>query len=470
MLRNYLPLLAKYVMYSGITLSRFSVFTVERPTLDQFVLLSLMLHVLVIVLFGDTVGGGAKRGEKLWGALTVTVQSLLPDRGVALKLDRDTTTLQRAVADPRATPASPGITSEKRDRRASEQTERASLVEDVSPPAQASSFEMPPLISKDVEKAVTDFVVPKPSAERAYAPPTEQVPREALVAQPPVIVAPTIQPPVVVEPVAELIAPVKIERALVTPLLPIKPVELKPREDLIATPALQPEPPPAKIEREATKPIVSAPSPKPREVVQPATQPAAPTPSVPVTPIAPTLPPKPERERTQPIAAPAEPKTREMPAPAVPSPPALSESTQRVETAKTPKPEREVVAPVGPPVAATVAPSGVPAADNDIFRPRGEATRALIDTPGLAPAPLKTPGIDLDAVRRRAREITSDGTGPRTVFPFPGAPQQKPKSKEQQAFDKALKKNDCRDAYADMGLAAVVPLVLSAVREGGCKW
>ena len=85
-------------------------------------------------------------------------------------------------------------------------------------------------------------------------------------------------------------------------------------------------------------------------------------------------------------------------------------------------------------------------------------------------APDKGKGIDLDAVRRRAREISSGGSGPRTVFPFPVAPQQKPKSKEQQAFDKALKKNDCRDAYADMGLAALVPLVLDAVREGGCKW
>ena len=94
-------------MNSGFTFNRFAVFTVERPSLDQFVLLSLMLHVLVIVLFGDTIGGGARRGEKLWGALTVTVQSLLPDRNVELKSGADKTDLQRPATGMRSTPATP---------------------------------------------------------------------------------------------------------------------------------------------------------------------------------------------------------------------------------------------------------------------------------------------------------------------------------------------------------------------------
>lgn len=458
-------------MHSGFTLSRFSIFTVERPSLDQFVLLSLMLHVLVIVLFGDASGGGARRGEKLWGALTVTVQSLLPEPGVALKLDRAATMRQQPAANPQSAPASPGITSEKVDPRIPEAIEQTQPVKESAPPAQAPSFEMPPLISKDVEKAVTEFVVPKPSADRTYppptqAPPTEQLPRETPTAPPPVIAPPVIPAPVVV-PAAEPIAPIKIEPALVAPLLPLKPVDLKPREELVAPPALQPEPIPPKIEREIVKPIVSTPAQKPREVVQPVAQPTAPAPSTPVTPIAPAVPEKPERESVQPVVSPVESKPREVPV-AVP-PPALREAPQRVEA---PTLEREIATPAAPPVAIKAAPSGATNADKDIFKSRGDATRALIDTPGLAPPPVpgKAPGIDLDAVRRRARELSSEGTGPRTVFAFPVVPPQKPKSKEQQAFDKALKKNDCRDAYADMGLAAVVPLVLDAVREGGCKW
>ncbi|MEQ1518654.1 MAG: hypothetical protein ABL931_19410, partial [Usitatibacteraceae bacterium] len=81
--------------------------TSERPTLDQFVLLSLMLHVLLIVLFGDTAGGGARRGEKLWGALTVTVQSLLSDRGVESKVDRGARPPPRIESVAKAAPAVP---------------------------------------------------------------------------------------------------------------------------------------------------------------------------------------------------------------------------------------------------------------------------------------------------------------------------------------------------------------------------
>ena len=37
-------------------------------------------------------------------------------------------------------------------------------------------------------------------------------------------------------------------------------------------------------------------------------------------------------------------------------------------------------------------------------------------------------------------------------------------------FDKALKRPDCNEAYSDLGLAAVIPLVRDAVKDGGCKW
>ena len=40
----------------------------ERPMLDQFLLLSMLLHVLAVLLLGDTNGVVARSGERLWGA------------------------------------------------------------------------------------------------------------------------------------------------------------------------------------------------------------------------------------------------------------------------------------------------------------------------------------------------------------------------------------------------------------------
>ena len=448
-------------MSSGTILSRFSIFTGEHPSLEQFVLLSLMLHALAIVLFGDTTGGGARRGEKLWGALTVTVQALIPDRGTGLKLDRGATLLQPTQAT-RSVPASRQPPAQNREARAAVPVETPPPAPDVAPPPQASAVEMPPVISTDVERAVTEFVVPKASADRLYTPPTlppEEAPRAV-----PVVPLPPAPPPVVAPTPLPVAAP-PIERSIVPPVV-VAPTESRSREEAIATP--RPAPPPApspKIEREAEIPVIAAP--KPREVVTPIVQPVAPAPTIPA------------REIVPPVVPAAEPKPREIVAPAPVAPPALAEPPARAEATVAPKIEREVVkaaapsapavtAPAPPPTTPFGTPVGNAGADRDLLKPQVDATTPSSDA--LAPALGKAPGIDLDAVRRRAREISSGGTGPRTVFPFPGSPPQKPKSKEQQAFDKALKKNDCRDAYSDMGLAAVVPLVLSAVREDGCKW
>ena len=440
-------------MSSGYTLNRFSGFTFERPSLDQFVLLSLMLHVLVIVLFGDTTGGGARRGEKLWGALTVTVQGLLPDSGIGLKLDRGATLLKIPVSELRPAPASPGAVSESRDVVAPAPVEKSAPAEVVAPPAQAPTFEMPPVISKDVEKAVTEFVIPKPSVDRTYVPPvttqpSEQAPREAAVTAPPVM------PPTTVAPTPAAVTPPIVERALVVPVPLVTPPEPKPREEVVTVPAPapKPEPAPPKIVPDAVKPVVPTPAP-----------------TIQAAPIAPA-PLKPES--VQPVVTPTETKPREVPVARPVVTPAPSEPSSRAEAPVPPKVEREVVVPASPaatvtaPVTRTNIPSGSTGTDRDASTLRNVPVAPAAD--GLAPD--KSKGIDLDAVRRRAREISGGGSGPRTVFPFPVAPQPKPKSKEQQAFDKALKKNDCRDAYADMGLAAVVPLVLDAVREGGCKW
>ena len=79
------------------------------------------------------------------------------------------------------------------------------------------------------------------------------------------------------------------------------------------------------------------------------------------------------------------------------------------------------------------------------------------------------PSLDLDALRKRAAEITRQGTGNRAALPFPMPPVPKPKSKLEQAIENA-RKPDCRDAYKDLGLLAVVPLVANEFGEGTCRW
>jgi hypothetical protein len=75
----------------------------------------------------------------------------------------------------------------------------------------------------------------------------------------------------------------------------------------------------------------------------------------------------------------------------------------------------------------------------------------------------------MDALRKRAGEIAREGTGNRAPFPFPMPPIPKAKSKMEQALENA-RKPDCRTAYKDLGLAAVVPLIANEFGEGNCRW
>ena len=86
-----------------------------------------------------------------------------------------------------------------------------------------------------------------------------------------------------------------------------------------------------------------------------------------------------------------------------------------------------------------------------------------------APDAGKGPHIDLDAVRKRARELAREGTGQRALLPFPMPAAPVRKSKEEIALEKALKP-DCQTAYKDLGLLAVVPLLANEVGEGTCRW
>src|SRR5439155_3015332 len=70
-------------------------FAIDQPTLLQFVLLSMLLHVLLIVLFGNPTGG-ARRGEGWPGPLDVTLRRSSPEPGPNFRLAPGTAPAQRA--------------------------------------------------------------------------------------------------------------------------------------------------------------------------------------------------------------------------------------------------------------------------------------------------------------------------------------------------------------------------------------
>ena len=43
----------------------------ERPSLPQCLTLALLIHVLLVLVVGNTPGGSARRGEGVWGALNI---------------------------------------------------------------------------------------------------------------------------------------------------------------------------------------------------------------------------------------------------------------------------------------------------------------------------------------------------------------------------------------------------------------
>ncbi len=52
----------------------------------QFVLLSMLLHVLVVLIFGSATMSGARRGDGWLGPLDVTLRQMSPERGAGFTL------------------------------------------------------------------------------------------------------------------------------------------------------------------------------------------------------------------------------------------------------------------------------------------------------------------------------------------------------------------------------------------------
>ena len=444
--------------------------TARPQSVKHWVWLSILLHILAVALFGDTTGGGSGRGDKAGGPLNVTLQkkSAGADAGPTLRTDTRLRSLERRegvalLGAPSAASAPPPAAREER-------------------PAVPL---LPPVIATEVVKPVTDFVVPLETPAVAPEPPLapaprllEPLPKLDAIAAPKALDAPNSERDIALP--AELIprlaplAPARPERAITVPLDPAPRAKafVAPRADVpvTATPVAPVEvvvPPPAipritpltapQIERDAVlrpaEMLPRLPPVAPPAALETAT-PTAELPRLPpASPASPVLPAT-SGERTPesaipPAGAPARAPT------SAPTTAAPSTTTASPPVSAPPLPSASRVAP------------GLPAGDAlgaDPFTPR----TAIPPSPSTAPG--SAPRIDLDAVRQRAREIDREGSGPRTLLPFNVRPKLDTRTKEQKAFDKALQRADCRDAYSAMGLAAVVPLLLDSVSEKGCKW
>ena len=388
-----------------------------QPPLAQFVLLSLLLHILAILLFGAP-SGGSREGRAMWGALNVVISSPFVEPVPMLKLDRGR--LAPMLAPPKRSEPAP---------RKVETVAPAPVVPDAAPAATVANPVPPKPEPVSIPPLLDRLIAPDRRLEMAPAfrvpPPRERPAAPQPQAAPPPVVAPLPPPP----------APApRVERI---------PTEAPP----VAAPLVQPVPLPPPVERAPVEtPALPALTPTTPPVERPPLElPALPVPES-VAPARVEPAPKPVEKAPAPEVAPT-------PAPVPAAPTALERAIERAQ-----EQEREQAPKVAP----------LP----------GPLPRERETTPGSAPRqqekipgdydPTK-PSLDLDAIRNRAGQMAREGSGRRALLPFPMPPVAKPKSKLETAIEKA-RKPDCKDAYKDLGLAAIVPLIANEFGEGSCRW
>jgi hypothetical protein len=422
--------------------------SVDTPTLFQFVVLSMLLHVLLIVLFGNAPGTGSRRSEGWWGNLEVTLRRLAPEASPGFRLEREVDRGSRGLA-PRPE-AAPKTQAQPAARAAQPEPsgEPAPEVAPLTPPP--VPLQAPPREKAETQPEVERVIVPAPLSVEPIAP------RRSEQELAPPMALPPRETPIAPSAPIEKLAPPRGERQIVPP------VALPPRETPIA--------PSAPIERLAPARVEP-------EFAQPVELPRREVPVAPGAPIEGIAPPRAERE----IAAPAAIPPREVPAvpsttiesitprgqerELVPAAPAVTPSAPAPAPARTVAPT--TASPQGPSAPAEEQPriefrAPLPSPEEELFKSRRDVV-----TPATEPG--GTPHIDRQASRERAREIAGGRSGSRGVFTLAIPIPPESKTKEAVAIEKAARP-DCRSAYSDLGLLAVPALVANTLTDSGCKW
>jgi hypothetical protein len=431
--------------------------------LFQFVVLSMLLHLLLIVLFGNPTGG-MRRDQAWWGPLDVTLRPPAPEPGPEFRLapgmeiNAPGSNLSQpvgAATNPAPVPPRRATESAPAPLPSGETLPRLNP----SAPEEVNKMLSPPTVSPGTVEPIAPPVLPRALAPATQLPPPAApalpvvpieksvAPRSASELAPPVELAPRPAPAAPVAPLERIAPPNERElapavevpprEAPAAPAAPAAPLErIAPPNERELAPAV--EAPPREAPAAPATPLERlSPAPLEREVAPVVELPPRPAPVVPVAPIAPLAPARIESEVAAPVQAPVPGTERPVP-PLAPSAQPAASPLQGQTPQRLPGPE----------------------ANEDIFKSRRDT-----GTPST-----EAPHIDLDAARKKAaREIVSEGAGSRGVFTVPSPPSVQPK-KQAMPLEKALKP-DCRTAYANMGLLAAPVLIASAIAaDGSCRW
>jgi hypothetical protein len=419
--------------------------SLRQNRLGQCLTLALLLHVWLVLVIGNTPGGSARPGEGVWGSLSVRLRA---DEAA-----------DRSAGPPRpAPPAAPAP--------------------NMGAPGKATTERFGGAVRRETDRPAP----PTPGAAREgrwSQQPGEQLDGETAALQQPLALLPE---PSVLEPVQPLsgLATPPAEPAApalpalpqapslptqVTSTLPAAPATAIERRDsgrLERASALPPAPPAAaealarqlpELPPQVTSTLPAAPSTALERVASPALAPVASAASAPAA----SLQPLPE-------------------APSLPAPrearldPAAAQAVERLPAAQA----QERLRPLAPSTAAAsrlpplpAAPSLLPAVPPPPLIGAPDAGARVgrdVATAPSTPASAVPPKLNLSLPR--GGEIA--GRESRGVLQLMPHPPEK-KTKLQEGIENAARK-DCRDAHADQGLVAAVPLVLGAARDKGCRW
>lgn len=419
-----------------------------NPRLNRCVTLALLLHVLLVLVFGSAPGGTARPGEGVWGSLNV---SLIGPRTEPGSGPPSVPTVDAGAVGAAATQRFGGVVREENEaprpntpgaaRQGNwnvRQGER--LIGEVAEP-KANVVQPKVSDSGTPEVPVAEILPPVPTEEPAAPPPppppapvlrtlkqapTQEVQRQASPARPAAepralssALAPSLAEAEPVKPLAPLVlpAPAPVLRSLTATPLPLATAEPDRQPQLSR---LTPEPSAAALE--------------PMQRMEQAVESARPVPEAATTPAA------------TPVATPAA---------------AAAEPVRTVAPERLPSmaPERGPATQLPP--SAVAAPSLAPVVGAPDAGARiGRDVATAPSTPASAPRPA------LNLSLPRGGELSSQGTrGVLQLMPRPPDV----KSKLSESIEKAAQA-DCRKAYSEQGLLAVIPLVRDAARDKGCRW
>ncbi len=418
----------------------------SRPvTLGQCLLLALLLHVWALLLLGSAPGGTARPGEGVGGAINVTLRG--PETPGAQEVA--VAPAPEAPVGPPGTAPTPrwgGLVREAAPTPAT--TEGAAQLGLWSAQPAPAAPAQPGLGAGPAPQVAPDLpALPALAAVPALSPPTPlPVPAPAPSPAP----APAPQVPAPERSLPSALAREPARRAAEPALERPSPAVALPRAAAPRLPELAPPPP-----------ALQALQPPPRTV----SQPVAPLTRESVAAVA-----APPPTAGPALAAPPEPALRRLAAPvpagnAVAAPPLTPAAPLAAPLATTPS----AVAPTLPAGTAVSLPALGPPATTSLDAGAPDAGARVghdVATPPAAAASTP-PRLNLDLARPRGGELSRMGS--MGVLPLLPRPPELP-TRLSKDIEKSGK-DDCRSAYRDAGLLAVVPLAIDAAKkEGGCKW